>query len=299
VGELFDFTAVAKKDFLEKADNSPGKSGKHVPLLSLTGLGMGLTGSTSEKAKKGETSDGIMPIPTRTLLALVRAVDPNKVVNLVQNVYAGFLVGLCAALNENAAKFGLGIHLGDRIASLLLSLADKLMKKAESATDKALTEARKETTDIKISEQQVKESYAWARLGVRAVCSSAGVYAAWKLKDVAATWSCCHFGGVQLVRALFDILKVSVNSKKELEADEQIEFDNAKQGIIKSDDDKDKKASSLLADDDALRECAAFCVAAIGFMFHLRHLPHCKPPLPLLLGLPLTPLHLMERALLR
>ena len=142
----------------------------------------------------------------------------------------------------------------------------------------------------------MKESWAWARLGVRAVCSSGGIYVAWKLKDVAATWSCCHFGGFQLVKALFDILKVSVNSKKELD-DEQVEFDNAKKGVIKAESDDEKEKKSLLADDDALREGAAFCVAALGFMFHLRHMPQCKPPLPFLLGLPLFPLHLMEKTL--
>lgn len=150
----------------------------------------------------------------------------------------------------------------------------------------------------------MKESWAWARLGVRAVCSSAGIYAAWKLKDVAATWSCCHFGGAQLVRALFDILKVTASSgskKGALTDDEEVEFDNNKV-IVKSessDEDKadQKKPKSLLADDDALREGAAFCVAALGFMFHLRHMPACKPPLPFLLGVPLIPVQLLEKAL--
>lgn len=71
IGELFDFSDKAKKDFLANADTSPSKSGKHVPLFSLSGLGLGLSGSASEETKNDAGASG-MPIPTRTLLALVR-----------------------------------------------------------------------------------------------------------------------------------------------------------------------------------------------------------------------------------
>ena len=64
-------------------------------------------------------------------MAFLSTVDPAKLVECITSLYKAFLIALCAALNNNAAKFGLGLALGERISTFLLAVSDKVLLKVE------------------------------------------------------------------------------------------------------------------------------------------------------------------------
>ena len=205
-------------------------------------------------------------------------------------------------MNDNAAKLGLGVHLGDRISTFLISLMERVMaprpagrgrgsgkggaggedgavgswtggwtlanltgglvgaNSDSDAADKSPAADGAEggaeaanNAELTQEQRQLRDTLAWTKLGLRTVCTSIGMFISWKLKDMAAIWSCCHWGGVKVARALFNVLK---------------------------------------HEDEALCEVAGLAVAWYGFVFHLKNFN--KPNLPLPMAMALGPLKLFE-----
>lgn len=178
-------------------------------------------------------------VPPTLFIALLRCIDPQKVLNCVRALYSGFLAAFLASVNENAAKFGLGLSLGSRISVFLLSVVEGGARQKLSSLSAEIRELqtgfslqRLRTLRLKLmdsvrttlqemqspsDELETKESsqdvevpleLVWRRVGVKAVCTSLGLLLSWRLKDAAATWSVCHLAGVKFAEALFRLLKV-------------------------------------------------------------------------------------------
>ncbi len=98
-------------------------------------------------------------------------------------------------------------------------------------------------------------------MGMRTACSAFGVFVSWKLKDMAATWSACHWGGVKVASAIIEALN-----------------EKGVHGV-----------------NHAMQEMVGLGIALYGFAFHLRHLN--SPPLPVLVLLPLGPALIVEKLL--
>ncbi|CAD7953913.1 unnamed protein product [Amoebophrya sp. A25] len=287
--ELLQVTAEAKERFKKKL----GKG--HV--LIKTGTVSEL--SSAAPAQGGEAA-GEQPatsapsIPTSTVMAFLSTVDPAKLVECMTSVYKAFLIALCAALNNNAAKFGLGLALGERISTFLLAVADKMLLKVEESPDlhagvtallsqgqqqaaqptegenqEALPpKATPSTMTLVVDRSQLSDAereqlllqkfpaWQWLKLGLRSLCSTLGLFLSWRLKDAAATFSVCHWGGSRIAGAIFKMMNHS---------------------------------------DRALQEMVALGIGWYGFAFHLRHLN--RPSLPLLVSVPMLPLTLIERIL--
>ncbi|CAD7938499.1 unnamed protein product [Amoebophrya sp. A25] len=226
------------------------------------------TGTNSnEHSPTDSGSERKVEIPSTTLLAAISSIDPERILRCMRSIYVGFLASLCAAVNENAAKFGLGLTLGDRITSFIMSVVERFMDQAETRISGAVedgdardshvsTVSKAEDEKALVQKQSIQTTLAWTRLGVRAVASSLGVYVSWKLKDMAATWSTCHWGGITCIGAFCHL----VGHK-----------------------------------DAAMEEMLGFGLAGLGFAFHLRSFS--KPAVPTLLSPLLMPVTLAETVL--
>lgn len=220
------------------------------------------TKETKEKIMANVGKDAIIleknqSVSSGTLLGLLSCVDPQKIINLCRSMYQGFLIALCSSLNENAAKFGIGVELGDRITNFILNMADKYV---ENVKGKVEDEDEKKDDEEEEAKRKAKrnaaEVYAWTRLGLRAACTTIGLVVSWRLKDLAAVWTCCLWGGQKLAKSGF---------------------------------------RALGHHDAMLEDMLGVALGWYGFAYHLRYLSY--PPLPFYLGLPLAPMQLAETAL--
>ena len=191
------------KNFQDLVDVGRDSHQKFKSQLGEDGVLISVNDNVNNNAATSDATDKAAPVavPTNTVLAALQCIDPVKITTCVRSMYSGFLVALCAAMNANAAKFGLGLELGNRISNFLMGVADKLIARAEkkledsennsgSKSTTASSSAAASPTDN--SENQLAApgpgsapAWAWTKLGVRTLCTSLGVMISWKLKDAA------------------------------------------------------------------------------------------------------------------
>lgn len=145
--------------------------------------------------------DGMIRVPEKTLLALLGSIEPARVTKVFQSLYSGLLVALCTSVDQNAAKLGLGVQLGDRISTFLWSIANKMMCK------------------VKVEDEPGNESnqaLSWGKLGLRTICTTISLWLSWRLKDMCAAWAACHWGGVKIAQATLRLLNHDDDALKEM-----------------------------------------------------------------------------------
>ncbi|CAD7927070.1 unnamed protein product [Amoebophrya sp. A120] len=227
--------------------------------------------SSGSASNDGSPSDDSVEIPSSTFMAILTSVEPDRISKCVRSCYTGLLVALCSAINDNAAKLGLGLTLGDRIATFLISIADRFMSEAEekialedgsaaiedNANDANADDSKEGKAVVPFNKKKGKKSQtqalAWTKLAIRGCASSLGVYISWKLKDMAATWSTCHWGGCKIATSFFEL---------------------------------------MAHEDAALQEMLGFGIGGLGFAYHLRHFN--GPELPTVLKPILMPFTFLE-----
>mmetsp|Transcript_18729 Transcript_18729/g.46820 ORF Transcript_18729/g.46820 Transcript_18729/m.46820 type:complete len:356 (+) Transcript_18729:281-1348(+) len=255
LAELRDITKESTKRFVEHM----GSDGAII-VASSSGT------ASNDGSPDDQESDGSVEVPSNTFMALLSSIEPDRLLSCVRSVYTGFLVALCSTINDNAAKLGLGLTLGDRIATFMMSIVERCMDSAEqkmiaadAANDndeKTAADKKKDEKKLALKKKQTNKTLAWTKLVVRGACSSLGVFISWKLKDMAATWSTCHWGGHKISTSFFQL---------------------------------------VAHEDAALQEMLGFAMGGLGFAYHVRHFNN--PQLPGLLQPFLMPLSLLESVL--
>jgi len=146
--------------------------------------------------------DGKIGVPEKTLLACFASIDPPRLLDVVRSMYSGLLVAMCCAIDQNAAKLGLGIQLGDRISTFLWSIISKISSKFQVEGDDGQAREADQLT--------------WGKLGVKAACTSVSLWLSWRLKDFCAAWAACHWGGVKIAEATLRLLRHDDDALKEV-----------------------------------------------------------------------------------
>jgi len=148
-------------------------------------------------------NDGNIRVPERTVLAFLTSIDPARLTDVCRSLYSSVLVALCSAIDQNAAKLGLGVHLGDRISTFIEVLMQKMSSKVEVGGDKD-------------EEEDEVNALTWGKLGFKTVCTTFSIWLSWRLKDACAAWAACHWGGVKIAEATLGLLKHDDDALKEM-----------------------------------------------------------------------------------
>jgi len=146
-------------------------------------------------------NDGKIRVPERTVLAFLASIDPAKLTAVCRSLYCSILVALCCAIEQNAAKLGLGVHLGDRISTFIWSLMSKLSSKVEVGDDE---------------NKPGDPSLTWGKLALKTACTTFSIWLSWRMKEACAAWAACHWGGVKIAQATLRLLNRDDEALKEL-----------------------------------------------------------------------------------
>lgn len=141
---------------------------------------------------------GQIHVSNKTVLAMLQSIDPARLTQCTTSLYRGLLVALCTAIDQNAAKLGLGIHLGDRISTLIWSFFQRI------------------TRNIKIGDEENEEALTWGKLALKTICTTISVWLSWRLKDACASWAACHWGGLKIAQGTLKILRYEDDALKEV-----------------------------------------------------------------------------------
>eukprot|EP00397_Hematodinium_sp_SG-2012_P041023 GEMP01045087.1.p1 GENE.GEMP01045087.1~~GEMP01045087.1.p1 ORF type:complete len:304 (+),score=57.02 GEMP01045087.1:347-1258(+) len=145
------------------------------------------------------TDEGQLHVSNRVVLGMLQSIDPARLTQCSTSLYRGLLVALCTAVDQNAAKLGLGVHLGDRISTLLWSCMQRV------------------TRNVKIgSDDDTGDSLTWGKLALKTLCTTVSVWLSWRLKDACASWAACHWGGLKIAQGTLRLLRHDDEAVKEM-----------------------------------------------------------------------------------
>lgn len=217
-------------------------------------------------------SGGMFEVPVAELVAAVG--DPRPLIEVLVRIHGASVACLCAVLNDNAARLGIGVHFGQRLAAVVTPTLVNLILGPEDVSDEAAmeniditiqqTQSSADGTQLARDAQAARQtqvlarpgpdpSRIWVEIGLEGVCTALGLALAYWLRSWAALWTACGLGGRMTATALCDVCDVTPGGGSAF-------FGSALGGL--------------------------------GFAFHLRHGGH--PSIPKWLQLPLAGPRLLE-----
>jgi len=198
------------------------------------------------------------------------AIDAKKLIKVIKSAYVGLSAAFAGVLSESAARLGIGVSLGDSIATTINSTFGPLIKRyLTRLRDKTLADPdiQEALSKQELIDDATLESWLDALISFLSTCL--GVYVAHRVDDVIYLYSACVTGATLAVdRASILLGLTSINTAKmpRISPDLRIK----------------------------ITQFAIWSLAASGFVYQ-RILG--KGQIPLLLKLPLSPLALVETTL--
>lgn len=170
---------------------------------------------------------GAFEVPFAELVAAVG--DPRPLIEVVVRIHGAAVACLCAVLNDNAARLGIGVHLGQRLAAVASPVLVRLILGPEDAVD----EVTAPVPDVAVQEFQASDrqiqvphdsravptthviapradpTRLWMEVGLEGLCTALGVALAYWLRGLASLWTACGLGGRVSTEALCEVCDVT------------------------------------------------------------------------------------------